>query len=367
MRQPVLITSLLVVLTALGGPRPMLAEGCRSIGRPGVATATPFEDLERGMSRVNTVGELNIGFEANFLCPPSYSLSASRIPVREDCYWLYFSWQQIGISERDGLRILRQWAGRKVVVEGELRPIVTSIPLRQGQVSDKGGIVNVWFVGLADGEGAEAYCPGSDLPALPSVWEERTRRENPKTPVCRDEAHTRPRMETSYCIDPTEPTIWQTDGVRNENGSWIKGAPRKIPFVPPAPYSTRDIDDLAVLKGRFFFTLTNRELYYWDGESSKKLRDAQVDLLDDDSGDWVYYRVRRMSPMRTIVWNSIERVDSAGSKEVVWESDHDMIINYGIQRSYGVPQPEKLRIVLSTEQGVRILHCDLGVCQLAEE
>ncbi len=326
---------------------------CDSLGRPGTS-ALSFQALagQREVQIVRTSGELDVGTGSNFLCPPSYGLSSSRPPFH--CRQVAFDWGALGTNPRDGTRILRQWRGAQVEITGTLHPN----PDRRGNTfEDLGAIDDVSSVRVLSEPPASEYCIGAELPGLPSPWEERSRTTARNEAVCVDGTYSHQSSEVAYCLEPTKPRLWRIESAKTESGSWTVSDYAEQPFVPPTPFATRDVFELTAVKDRVFFTLFSGELFLWDRVSTKSLREASVDLLNNTSREFLYYRVRELSPMGTVVWNAVERASPEGEIETVWKSSTERV-NY-----LRVHPSGDLQIFLFTKTGRRVVECEAGRCE----
>ena len=139
---------------------------------------------------------------------------------------------------------------------------------------------------------------------------------------CSNTAHGSTAAKGSICIDLSRPIVWRRGRNERPTRGW-----EPIRFEPPAPYKTRDVVELvAFSQTSFLFTLSNGQLYVWDGNVSSPVREAFVDSLHEVPRGWVYYRSKRLSKMGTVTWNAIERVKIGMEPETIWESDEVQLV-----------------------------------------
>ncbi len=332
----------------IAGSVPLFAnELCSSLGATEGATWLEFSSLETEDRNliVRTSGELFLGPSFTALCPPGYGLSRSRPPLLSDCFQLNIDWRNIGIPASEGDRILRQWAGHEVEVAGTLAVTPLSWMERILGREYVGSIRDVFGIQLLSAPPAAAYCIGVSVPSVSSAWEERSLPIGSDRPLC-SLARANRGPEEGYCIDLARPIVWRIDSLLGFENQATDSPSTKLPFAVPRPFSPRDVVELSVAdENYFFFTLHTGDLFSFDGSSVQFVRSRFVDLLTYDRDEWIYYRVRDMSPMRTVVSNSIERVNATGLAETVWSSDTDEVIFFRLRES------KELELSLITSSG----------------
>lgn len=332
---------------------------CNSLGLPG-STKTSFHALTEVTKAqvIGTKGELDVNSPQYALCPPEYGVSSSKPPLH--CRLITFDWRTLGVNPRDGARILRQWQGAQIELRGTLKP---NPHRRDNTIGDLGPIDQVSYIRVLSEAPAPEYCIGSALPSLASPWEARSRTLPRDEEVCVDRTLSS-NGNVSYCLEPTRPELWRIEwtDTPTEDGRYSRHS--VLPFAPPAPFATRDVFELEPLQDKIFFTLFSGELFLWDGSSSRKLRDALVDEMDNRAGDWLYYRVRVLHPEKTVVWtvvwNAVERTNPLGDIETVWESDTDQIFALEAHSS------GDLEFSISTKTGVKRVKCKQARCDQSE-
>lgn len=300
---------------------------------------------------VRTRGVLEEGWDGDYLCPPGFSLSADQPATSRRCYRLYFNWRRLATWESSGRRVLRQWRGSEVEVVGWIR---SARPWYLFFQPYQGMLEKVHYVALLrQQEPASEYCLDSSLPALPSVWERRSRDERGADPLCLSSTYSRPDMAASFCVDPSQAVIWKTHYVLGNVG-WRRDSVTALPFSPPPPFATRDVVELAVVPEGYVFSLTNGALFGWKDGESRKIRGPQVHFLEEGSEGWVYYRVQTRTASGQIEWSAIERVRLQSEPQVVYESPEGEIGVFEL-----LEDDQRIRIHLVGPQSHREVVCRL--------
>ena len=345
---PVFLQASLALLLAAS-----YSPACEQMGHEARLDSTPHLEL-RSLAKnkapysgemVKLSGYLREGsYESDFLC--ASERAALEAPLTE-CYYLTYNWDALGAEEANARRVLRQWRGARVELVGSLHtrnmpPVPRRLRFkitaehRNSRWVDNVRIQDVSWIRLLDLERPRAeYCLEHRGPTLPSPAERYYRRANTDGEKrCLDTATTLiPKPLVPICIDPVAPTVW------------VVNTP--FPFVVAEPFANRDIQGLAALTDkRYLYTLSNRRLYYWDGEVSTEVAteptDAEVDRLSTYHIGQGIYRLTQRNEDGEFVWNALVLLDRELDPLVLWESTE-----WRLERFEGVGR--ELRIAVREE------------------
>jgi len=229
----------------------------------------------------------------------------------DECTHVWFDWTALGGSEAAVRRVISQWNGSFGYVEG----LKTEYPDR---------LLAASYVQTAR-PAAESYCLGYTGPALASPAEKAFGPTLFSPDRCVAGFFSRSKPGWPDCVDMAEPIVWVTEVVGTEQtvffGQVLKARLVARPFVPPAPYETRDVSEfLALSESVFLFTLPTGGLYAWDGTHSELIQRPSVDYLRNGAIGSIYYRIRTFEENGALGSNAVARIDASLRSEVLWES-----------------------------------------------
>lgn len=302
---------------------------CAELGNFEPGTARPWSSL-LGISTLFHNGEVVVltgflreGLGDDFLC------TTRRATLKEfsvaECYRLTYNWEAFAAEEAEVRRVLRQWRGGRVEVSGRLEVAQLS-PARLIGKEPPGGLGNVSWVRNLEQGAQEPYCLGYTGPTRASPWERELGPVSNGESRCLDTAAVLLLpMPLHVCVDPIEPVVWIPSGEQatgTKFGDVVRHKYRAVPFVPPAPYATRDLQYFAPLRqDLFLFTLPDDNLYLWEGSESRKLVDKEVDQVQGDGRGSALYRATRRDSEGDVSWNALIWINTDLETEVLWQSD----------------------------------------------
>ncbi len=303
-----------ILLLTLGLCRASEATGCYSLGSRSdtvetvslltLLTRAPYYDGRR----VTTNGVLRTGFEADALCLSRESTSFESAGM---CLDLTIDWKALGQRERDVRRVLAQWAGKFVEVEGLFSK--RGKPLYAGSVSELSAV-------RTTGGAQKEYCLDYRGPLLPSGLEDSGAPRETSAPNCRDTTQTLvPSTSKAVCLDRTEALVWVGIPELTDGGVQIDQW-ESVRFQLETPYSGRDILMFKAFdETTFLFVLSDGRLYSWNSGQLREVESAEVDMLKGQPSR-AYYRAFSLDREGRIEWNALRWITEDLKPATIWES-----------------------------------------------